>query len=111
VRYCRALIVLDAGRPIGIVTRRDLFDRGLVRRRRAGQLRVAEIMSSDLVTAPVDLDVEAALDLMNGHRISHLPILDRDEVIGILDRVELISWLAADREARIGDLMFYITHG
>lgn len=106
-----ALVVTDRDRRVGIITRRDVFER-VIARHRSPQLGVDEIMSRELVEASLDMPIQDALALMNKNHIRHLVVVDGDDrLAGLLTRVELISSVMAEREAHIGDLMFYITHG
>ncbi len=64
------LPVVQDGRVVGIITNRDLrFERNATR-------RVAEVMSTDLVTAPPGTDLEAAKDLMQRDKIEKLLVVD-----------------------------------
>jgi CBS domain-containing protein len=80
--------------PIGILTDRDvaLAVEGLLR---LPQLRVADVMSADLVTSPESENLYDALKKMHSHGIRRLPVVnDRGGLEGILtfdDVVELLS--------------------
>ncbi|MDQ1249263.1 MAG: dehydrogenase [Actinomycetota bacterium] len=69
-------VVDQAGRLLGIVTNRDMrFETDL-------RLRVRDVMTAmPLVTAPVGIDGEAALDLLRSHKIEKLPLVDADGVL------------------------------
>ena len=110
--HLRALIVTEDEHVVGIITRRDIFERVIALQRPPQQTTVAEVMTCKLVTATLELAIEEAVALMASHGIRHLPVIDGDgEVAGLLCYDELTDWLAADRAARISDLIFYIEHG
>lgn len=108
-RHQRALVVTRRGRAIGIVTRRDIFERVI-----SGQLPqrtpISQIMSSGLVCASSELSVEDAIALMVKHRIRYLPIICGDAAIGVIGLEVLAGWLLADRDAKINDPIYLITH-
>ena len=75
-----ALIVIEAGKPVGIVTEADLE-----RVDRFTQLHL--IMSKDLVTLPNTVEAREAFDLLNTHRRKLAPVVDKDgKLVGILTR-------------------------
>jgi IMP dehydrogenase len=64
--------VVDAGKLVGIVTGRDIrFEKQIDR-------PVRDVMTSDLVTAPLGTSPGEAVDIMHKHRIEKLPVLAKD---------------------------------
>jgi len=76
-----AVIVVEGGRPIGIVTDRDITVRATARRF-PPDARIDSVMSTDLVTGSADDDVAGALHLFETHPIRRLPLLDDDGALG-----------------------------
>ncbi len=74
-----AAVVVDAGRPVGIVTERDCqeVDRFT---------SVADVMTTDLLTLDRDVDVKAAYDVLANHHLDVAPVLDGDQIVGVLTR-------------------------
>ena len=69
-------VVDRAGKLLGIVTNRDM------RFEDDPSLRVRDVMTPmPLVTAPVGIDGDAALDLLRAHKIEKLPLVDADGVL------------------------------
>lgn len=74
-----AVVVVDAydkGRPVGIVTDRDLVLELMAEGLDPAVFTAGDIMSVNLVTANATLDVMAAAQLMNTHRVRRLVITD-----------------------------------
>lgn len=90
-----ALVVLDGGRPTGIVTDRDLVVRG-VARGVPFDARVDNVMTTDLVTLPADADLRAALPIFRQHAFRRLPLTQGDTVIGMLTVDDLLVDVIAD---------------
>jgi CBS domain-containing protein len=71
------------GEPAAMITDRDLAIRALAEDR-PGSEPVREHASRPLVTGEPDMDLEEAAALMVQHRIRRLPVVDGDELAGIV---------------------------
>jgi CBS domain-containing protein len=91
-----ALVVTEAGgRPVGIVTDRDLVVRGLARRASA-DARVDSVMSTDLVMLDADADLRDALKVFEERAIRRLPLVEGDRLAGMLTVDDLMVDLTGD---------------
>ena len=80
-----AVIVLDEGRLVGIVSERDIVTRVVVPRRDPSQTLVSEIMTREVHTGTFDLDTEEAMQIMSQGNFRHLPLVDASRrVVAIL---------------------------
>jgi CBS domain-containing protein len=75
--------VRDFGRLIGIVTERDLL-KAMAGRVHTSEARVREWMTPDPMTAPPDMDVDEAAQIMVENNFRHLPVCEGDSVVGML---------------------------
>jgi CBS domain-containing protein len=73
----------DAGRPVGIVTDRDLA-LCVVAEERGPQEAVRQFATAPVVTGATDMELEEAAALMVEHRIRRLPVLESDRLAGIV---------------------------
>ena|SRR5258706_10937510 len=76
---CGAIPVVDnrdGGRPVGVVTDRDIVCRAIAAGRDVASLRAGDCMSTPCVTAPLDLSLEDCCRLMEGHRVRRIVIVD-----------------------------------
>ena len=83
-RNVGSVVVCDAdGRPVAMVTDRDLAIRGM-----ADALPLSEPVRDQatrpLVTGDPDMDLEEAAALMVQHRVRRLPVVEDDELVGIV---------------------------
>lgn len=76
-------VVRDFGRLIGIITERDLM-KAIAGRVHTSEARVREWMTPDPITAPPDMDVEEAATIMVESNFRHLPVCERESVVGML---------------------------
>ena len=75
--------VRDFGRLIGIITERDLM-KAIAGRVHTSEARVREWMTADPITAPPDMDVDEAAQIMVENNFRHLPVCEGDSVVGML---------------------------
>jgi CBS domain-containing protein len=108
----RHLPVLNRdGQLVGVVTDRDLRHH-LFSSRVFGTLsstavdvlldgvRVAEIMSTDVMTVEAGAEVGDAADTMRKHRVGSLPVLDRGRLVGIVTEVDILRQVVRTDAAR-----------
>lgn len=90
----KCLVVIDRGKPIGVVSMRDLAEHlsreaSTWRRRPIDHIPVARVMSDGLVSVALGTDVGKAANLMLHHNISSLVVLDGKELTGIVTKTDL----------------------
>jgi CBS domain-containing protein len=78
-----AVIVKDHGRLIGILTERDML-RAMAARVHTSDARVRQFMTADPITAPADMDLEDAAQVMLDNGFRHLPVVDGSTVLGVV---------------------------
>lgn len=103
-----ALPVIDNGLLVGIVTERDIV-RIVSRESEASlDLPVEEFMTKNVITASAETTLEDCMQLMTDHHFRHLPILEGDELVGIVSIRDLVAKLLMNKDALITDLEKYI---
>ena len=83
------LIVLRGGKPVGIVTERDLVWRVLGAARDPGAIRLADVMSTPIATVAQDATVESAAELMKKLRVKRLLILRDGIPLGVISVTDI----------------------
>jgi CBS domain-containing protein len=78
-----AVVVKDFGRLIGILTERDML-RAMAARVHTSDARVRQWMTTDPVTAPPDLDLDDAAQIMLDNGFRHLPVVAGEQVLGVV---------------------------
>lgn len=106
----RAVGVRDAsGKLVGVVSQSDISDKVAAENKPPAWLRVAEIMSTNLVTAHMDTDIEECRLLMDKHGIFHLPVMDeKGNYRGMISVTDLLKVMVMDQKARADMLESYI---
>lgn len=96
----RHLPVVEKGRLVGIVTDRDLrlalpspVQTGAVGEllQRLEQLQVEDIMTREVITVTPETSIEDAAWLLLSHRIGGLPVLEGEELVGIITETDLLE--------------------
>ena len=91
-----ALVVVEpGGRPVGIVTDRDLVVRAIARRA-SSDARIDSVMSTDLIILAPDADLRDALRIFERHAIRRLPLIAEQTLTGMLTMDDLVVDLTAD---------------
>jgi CBS domain-containing protein len=83
------LIALRKGRAIGIITERDLLKRIIVEAKNPEKTKVRKVMSNPLEVVPVGTDLEKALRLMFRKKIKKLPVLDKENLLGVVSLTDV----------------------
>lgn len=104
-----ALVVVENGRLCGILSERDYARKVVLLGRDSRQTTVREIMSPDPCCIRPDQSIDDAMALMTDKRIRHLPVLEKDELAGIITIGDVVKAKIADQEFAIQQLENYIT--
>ncbi len=83
------VIIVDGGRPVGIVTDRDLVVRGMARRI-PPDARIDSVMSTGIVAIDATADVNQAIAVFNTHAFRRLPVVDGAHIIGMITVDDLV---------------------
>ena len=87
-------VVVEDGKPVGIVTERDLVHRVMAASMNPDGCTAAQISSRPVVAISIHADVEMAVDTMNEYKIRRVVVVDdRDKVAGILTTDDLAKKL------------------
>lgn len=104
-----ALLVVDSGRAVGIFTERDVLRRIVDADRDPALVRVAEVMTRELVTTTADTRLEEAMAMMTERRFRHLPVMEGEDIIGLVSIGDLMRWVTINQQEYIRQVQEYIT--
>jgi CBS domain-containing protein len=109
-REIGAVLVIESGRLIGIMSERDYARKVILKGKSSQDTRVREIMTERVVYARPDQTVPECMALMTNKRIRHLPVLEGERLVGVLSIGDLVKETISEQEFIIRQLENYI-HG
>jgi CBS domain-containing protein len=96
------VILAEGGRPIGMVTDRDIVVRGIAEHESPADTTVGDICTRDLATVSPDDSVETAVDLMRGASVRRLPVVQNELVVGVVSLGDLA--IERDETSALADI-------
>ncbi len=104
-----ALLVIDDGRLVGIVSERDYARKIILQGKSSQDSFVREIMTASPITIHCDTSVDEAMRAMTENRVRHLPVVNgKGHVVGMLSIGDLVKWIVTSHEEAIAHLEHYI---
>ncbi len=103
-----ALLVVDEGRLVGIMSERDYARKVALLGKSSSDISVAEIMTAKVTSVRPEQTVDECMQLMTEGRFRHLPVIDHGKLAGILSIGDLVKEVIADQAAVIQHLETYI---
>ena len=89
----RSIIVTAYGKPFGIVTEKDLARMSGFLAVPAKSLLLSYLASRPLICARPTQTIQDAYKIMREYTISHLPVLEKDKIVGIITARDLAMYL------------------
>lgn len=103
-----ALIVIAQGRPVGIISERDITRKLFLLEKLPRHILVKEVMSTPVVYVRPDQTNEDCMALMTDKRVRHLPVMDGGRLIGIISIGDLVKDIISEQQFIIRQLENYI---
>lgn len=103
-----ALIVMDGPKLVGVISERDYARKIILEGRSSENTKISEIMSSEVITTGPDNRIEECMAIMTERRIRHLPVLDGNEVLGVISLGDLVKYIIAEQQFVIEQMERYI---
>ena len=103
-----AVLVMDGARLAGIVSERDYARKIVLHGKSSAETSVRDIMTADVVTVSPHQTVAQCMQIVTDHRIRHLPVVEDDEVIGVISIGDLVKAVIEDQQVQLDQLQRYI---
>ncbi len=103
-----ALMVMDHGQLVGVVSERDYTRKVALQGRNSKETQVHEIMTRNVVSVGPRTGTRQCMALMRDKRIRHLPVIDGDTVMGMISIRDIMDDIIAFQDETIGQLENYI---
>ena len=103
-----ALLVTDEGKLAGIFTERDYARRVILKGKASKETLISEIMTENLITISPDNTLEDCMQLMTNKFIRHLPVIENNELTGIISIGDVVKFIIDEQKFIIENLEHYI---
>ena len=104
-----ALLVIEGERIVGIFSERDYARKVDLMGRTAHNTLVRDIMASPVLYVGPEHDTEECMALMTENRLRHLPVLEKENLVGIISIGDLVKDIISEQQFIIQQLERYIT--
>lgn len=103
-----ALIVMDGGKISGIFSERDYARKVVLNNKFSRDTSVREIMTANPIVVTPGSEVQDCMRLMTDHQVRHLPVVENDDLVGIISIGDVVKWVIEDQADSIEFLERYI---
>jgi CBS domain-containing protein len=98
----------ESGKLIGIFTERDYARKVVLKGRSSKETYVRDIMTDSPVFVSPDTDIEYCMQLMTNKFIRHLPVIENNELTGIISIGDIVKHVISNKDFIIQHLEHYI---
>jgi len=103
-----AVVVMEHGRLVGILSERDYARKIVLQGRSSADTPVRAIMTNDVISVGLGDTADHCMQLVTDQRIRHLPVLQGDQVMGVVSIGDLVKAVIEDQQVEIDQLQSYI---
>ncbi len=104
-----ALLVVEGRRLAGVFSERDYARKVILKGKSSKSTTVGELMSCPPICACPALTLRDCMVLMTNNHIRHLPIVDKDAIIGIVSMGDVVKMIVSEQDTTIQVLENYVT--
>jgi len=104
-----ALIVLNAGQLVGIVSERDYARKVVLLGQTSSETPVRKIMTANVICVSSDLGLDATMSIMTDKRVRHLVIRDDGRISGVISIGDVVKAIIEHQQFTIEQLAHYIS--
>jgi CBS domain-containing protein len=108
-RHVGALPVVRGEELVGVVSERDYARKVVLLGRSSAETPVWEIMTSPVITVTRDTTVQDCMQLVTDRRIRHLPVLEKNKLVGIISIGDLVRAVIEEQQQTIDHLEKFIS--
>lgn len=104
-----AVLIIEDNVLKGIFSERDYARKIILKGKSSRETIVNDIMEKDLITVRPSDNIEYCMEVMSGNRIRHLPVLESNQVVGIISIGDVVKSIIEIQKDTINYLNSYIT--
>ena len=103
-----AVFIVDGKRIAGIYTERDYLRKGELKGRQASSTLVKDVMTRNVYTVMMNTSLEHCIALMGMHHIRHLPVVENDQLVGLVSIRDVMTAALENKEGTLQSIEDYI---
>ena len=103
-----ALMVMVDDKLVGVLSERDYTRKVALLGKNSKEVKVADIMTANVITVSPNTGTRDCMNLMSQKRIRHLPVVNGGKVVGMISIRDLMDDIIASHEQTIEQLTSYI---
>ena len=104
-----AMVVVDEGKLVGIVSERDYARKVILKGRHSKDTQVRDIMTREVICVSSDTEVDMCMSVMTDKRIRHLVVRDEARLSGVISIGDVVKAIIEDQKFTIEQLERYIS--
>ena len=104
-----SVLVAENNKLVGIFTERDYARKVNLKGRSSNSTTLKEVMTANPITVTMDTHIDQCMGIMSSKKIRHLPIVEGDEMIGVISISDVIRFIIEEQKGIIEQLEHYIT--
>jgi CBS domain-containing protein len=108
-RNVGALLVIDKDNLIGIFSERDYARKVILEGKSSKDTAVGELMTKDVYYIDPKNTLQESMAVMIARHIRHMPVLDKDRLVGMVTLGDVVKQIIAEQEFTIRELEKYIS--
>ncbi len=106
-----ALLVIDKEKLVGIFSERDYAQKVILKGKSSKNTNVGELMTTEVFYIDPKNTLHECIAIMTVKHIRHMPVLENDQLIGMLTLGDVVKQIISEQEFTIRELEKYISGG
>ena len=106
-----AVMVIENENLVGMFSERDYARKIVLHGYTSKEAKVGDFMTKAVITVSPDTTINDCMALMTANRIRHLPVMDRNRIVGLISIGDVVNSVIRQQDATIKDLENYIYGG
>jgi len=105
------LLVIDKEKLVGIFSERDYVQKVILKGKSSKDTNVGELMTTEVFYIDPKNTLHECMAIMTVKHIRHMPVLENDQLIGMLTLGDVVKQIISEQEFTIRELEKYISGG
>lgn len=103
-----AIMVFENNKLTGMFSERDYARKLALQKLTSKESKVRDVMSKELVVVKPETNIYDCMALMTKRRVRHLPVMEQNQIVGIISIGDVVNAVIREKEIIIKDLEDYI---